>query len=365
VEYAFDPELRPWISMLPDLDIRNLPAARAKMAVLQSQTSFSLPDGVTMDVRTAPGTAGQPDVPLLVFSPNFASSRGALVYMHGGGFVLGDADGDKELPAQLAAEVGAVVVSVDYRLAPEHPFPAALDDCYSALLWVVDHAAELGVDRRRIGVGGVSAGGGLAAGVALLARDRGGPELCFQFLDVPELDDRLQTPSMRQFVDTPMWNLPNAVESWKHYLGSQTRGDSVSHYAVPSRAANLAGLPPTYVCVCEFDPLRDEGIAYAQRLVRDGVAAELHLFPGAFHGSGGLIPTAGLSRRMRAELIDATRRGLAARTPREDLAAATAASALGDNHRCVNTAPAQRDARTGGPLITACLDGPESTGTDL
>ncbi|MGE0215955.1 alpha/beta hydrolase [Mycolicibacterium sp.] len=310
--YAFDVELRPWISMLPALDIRDLGAARELMATVQSATPFTLPDGVTMTTAAAPGAAH--DVPVLVFAPaGTGRPRPALVYMHGGGFVLGSADGDKELPALLAAQVGAVVVSVDYRLAPEHPFPAPLEDCYAAVLWVAEHAAELGVDATRVGIGGVSAGAGLAAATALLARDRGGPPLCFQFLDVPELDDRLQTASMRRFVDTPLWNLPNAVESWKHYLGSRADGD-VSPYAAPARAEDLSGLPPAYVCVCEFDPLRDEGIGYAQHLVRDGVATELHLYPGAFHGSGGLVPTGALSRRMRDELVDAVRRGLAART---------------------------------------------------
>jgi len=311
MKYRFDPELKPWISMLPELDIRDLSAARALMHAVHSQTPFTLPDGVTMEAHIVRPDAGTPAVPVLVFSPTAtASDRAALVYMHGGGFVLGDADADKDLPAALAAETGAVVVSVDYRLAPEHPFPAALDDCHAALVWVTEHAAELGIDTRRIGIGGVSAGAGLAAATALLARDRKGPELCFQLLDVPELDDRLQTPSMREFTDTPLWNLPNAIESWDLYLGAVADRGTVSPYAAPARAADLSGLPPAYVGVCEFDPLRDEGIVYAQRLIQHGVPTELHVFPGAFHGSSGLIPTADLSRRMRTELIDALRRGL-------------------------------------------------------
>jgi acetyl esterase len=315
VAYTVDPELQPWISMLPDLDIRDLPAARELMSGPKvAMPPLVLPDGVTVEERVVPGPLGEPDVRVLIFSPELGSSRPALVYMHGGGFVLGDADSDQELPALLAAGTGAVVVSVDYRLAPENPFPAPIEDCYAALVWVAGNAPELGVDTDRIGIGGVSAGGGLAAGVALLARDRGGPALCFQLLDIPELDDRLETASMRQFLDTPLWNLPNAVESWRHYLGPQTVDSEVSPYAAPSRAKELSGLPPAYVSACEFDPLRDEGMEYAQRLVQHGIATELHLYPGTFHGSGGLVPTAGVSRRMRAELIDAARRGLAART---------------------------------------------------
>lgn len=313
--YNVDPELQPWISMLPDLDIRDLAAARELMAGPEvAIPPLVLPDGVTVEARVVPGPQEAPDVRVLIFSPDLGSSRPALVYMHGGGFVLGDSDSDQELPALLAAETGAVVVSVDYRLAPENPFPAPIEDCYAALVWVAGNAPELGVDPGRIGIGGVSAGGGLAAGVALLARDRGGPALCFQLLDIPELDDRLETGSMRQFVDTPLWNLPNAVESWRHYLGPLAARGEVSPYAAPSRATDLSGLPPAYISACEFDPLRDEGIAYAQQLVQHGVATELHLYPGTFHGSGGLVPTAGISRRMRAELVDAARRGLAAGT---------------------------------------------------
>jgi acetyl esterase len=234
------------------------------------------------------------------------------VYMHGGGFIVGDAEGDKVRPAQIASEIGAVVVSVDYRLAPEHPFPAAVEDCYAALRWTAENAAGLGIDPDRIGIGGLSAGAGLAAGTALLARDRGGPALCFQMLDIPELDHRLETPSMQQLTDAPLWNLPNAMESWRHYLGASKDGGPVSPYASPAIAEDLSGLPPAYVSVCEFDPLRDEGMAYAQRLVQHRVPTELHLFPGTFHGSGGLVPMAGVSRRMRAELIEATRRGLSA-----------------------------------------------------
>ncbi|GIH68079.1 alpha/beta hydrolase [Sphaerimonospora thailandensis] len=313
--YAYDPEIQPWISMLPTLDVTDLAAARAfTAAMIEQLPPFELPAGLTLERRTVPGPDGAPDVPILVFAPTeHNGERPALVYGHGGGFVLGDAEGEKALPAQIAAEVGAVVISVDYRLAPEHPFPAPVEDYYAVLRWTAKNAAALGVDPARIAVGGVSAGAGLAAATALLARDRGGPELCFQLLDIPVLDDRLDTPSMREFTDTPLWNLPNAIHSWRHYLGPRQEDDPVSPYAAPARATDLSGLPPAYVSVCEFDPLRDEGIAYAQRLVQHGVPTELHLFPGTFHGSGGALPMAGVSQRMRAELIDATRRGLAPR----------------------------------------------------
>ncbi len=161
----------------------------------------------------------------------------------------------------------------------------------------------------RLAVRGASAGGGLAAAVALLARDRSGPALCFQSLAIPELDDRLETPSMVDFVDTPMWNRSRAEQSWQQYLGRPPGGSDVSAYAAPARAVDLSRLPAAYISVCEFDPLRDEGIVYAQRLVQAGVHAELHLYPGTFHGST-QFAEADVSQRMQADDIGALRRGL-------------------------------------------------------
>ena len=144
------------------------------------------------------------------------------------------------------------MVSVEYRLAPEHPFPAGLRDCFAVLTYLAKNAAELGIDPRHIGVAGNSAGGGLAAATALMARDQGGPELCMQYLSIPELDDRLETPSMRAYTDTPVANRANVILTWQHYLA----GQQATAYAAPARAAGLTGLPPSYVAVCEFDPLR-------------------------------------------------------------------------------------------------------------
>jgi acetyl esterase/lipase len=196
---------------------------------------------------------------------------------------------------------------LEYRLAPEHPFPAGLEDCFAALDDLAKNSADLGVDPRRIGVGGASAGAGLAAATALLARDRGGPQLCMQYLGIPELDDRLETPSMRAYTDTPVWHRPNAVLSWQYYLA----GQAPTPYAAPARAEDLSGLPPTYVDVCEFDSLRDEGITYAQRLVQAGVPVELHLYPGTFHGSS-LVAEAAVSRRMAGDATAAIGRLLRA-----------------------------------------------------
>jgi len=233
------------------------------------------------------------------------------MYFHGGGWIGADVAGNDGLTYTMAAESGTVAVSVDYRLAPENPFPAGLDDCYAAFLWTVENAAELGIDPERIGVGGDSAGANLAAGVSLMARDRGGPTPSFQFLRVPAFDDRLDTPSVAELTDTPILNGSDLPIVWDFYLGGPGRrgGPDVSHYAAPARAQDLTGLPPAYVCVSEFDPLRDEAIAYAQRLVQAGVPTELHLVPGTFHGSAA-IPGPKINERMTAEAITVIQRGL-------------------------------------------------------
>ena len=269
------------------------------------------PDGDPLprvEDHTVPGPAG--DIPVRLYSASTEPGAGVIAYFHGGGWVLSSIDGHDGLARRIAARTGAIVVSVEYRLAPEDPFPAGLEDCYAALCFTANNAAELEIDPARIAIAGQSAGGGLAAATTLLARDRGGPKLCFQLLEIPELDDRLETPSMRAFTDTPLWNLPNAEWSWRHYLGPAHAGE-VSAYAAPSRAKDLKGLPRAYVSTMEFDPLRDEGILYGLALLQAGVSVELHSFPGTFHGSG-LVPGAEPSRRNTEEVIAVLRRRLGA-----------------------------------------------------
>src|SRR5262249_32841322 len=237
-----------------------------------------------------------------------ATGRPGLLDIHGGGFVVGSIDMEHAFGVSVARRLGAVMVTPEYRLAPEHPYPAGVEDCFASLQWLAANSHALGVDPARIAVGGQSAGGGLSAAVALLARDRGGPALCFQFLGIPELDHRLETTSMRTFVDTPMWHRANAILSWQYYLGPDHTGE-VSPYASPAIAPDLSGLPPAYVTTMEFDPLRDEGIIYALRMMEAGVCVELHSSPGTFHGSG-MMTTAAVSRRAHAELLVALERGL-------------------------------------------------------
>jgi acetyl esterase len=299
VPYNYDPELAPVASAYPDIDFADVRTARQVFATMRQQLPpFAPPDTVLIEKRAVPGPPGDPDIEVCIITPrDLAASAPALYWMHGGGFVLGDVDGDMEAPTHLAAALGVVAVSVEYRLAPEHPFPAPAEDCYAGLTWLAGNASQLRIDPARIAVGGVSAGGGLAAAMALMARDRGGPALCFQVLDIPDLDDRLTTPSMNAYADTPVWSRPKAVLSWRAYLGPEHAGGT-SPYAAPARATDLSGLPPAYVVTCEFDPLRDEGIEYAQRLMQAGVSTELHHYPGTFHGSCAAAMGTAISRRM-------------------------------------------------------------------
>ncbi|GGQ20028.1 acetyl esterase/lipase [Actinomadura coerulea] len=310
--YAYDPDLLPWMARIPRLSIVDIEQTRRDEKDLFAGTPEYVPPAPveTRDL-TIPGPRNAPDIALRVYAPaNRTGVLPGLVHIHGGGFVLGGIDMSSDEATALAAEVGAVVVSVEYRLAPEHPFPAGLEDCYAALTWTAANTAGLGIDPDRLAVGGESAGGGLSAAVALLARDRGGPPLRFQFLGVPELDDRLDTPSMRAFTDTPIWHRPNAELSWDYYLGKGVRGtDGVSPYAAPARAEDLSGLPPAYVTTCEFDPLRDEGLAYAQSLIQAGVPTELHHYPGTFHGST-MITEAPITQRMTADRTAALHQAL-------------------------------------------------------
>jgi acetyl esterase/lipase len=312
--YAFDPELAPWVPRLAPIDYGDLAAARPKLREVMKRQTMYRPDRPVETVDTeVPGPEGAPPVPVRLYRPSgHDENLPALLYPHWGGFVTGDLDTSHSSATRIADKVGAVVISVDYRLAPEHPFPAALHDCYAVLEWAAHKAADLRIDPDRLGVGGLSAGGGLATATALLSRERGGPRPCFLFLLFPELDDRLDTVSARAFVDTPMLDRPNLLLSWRHYLGEgiERGGDGVPALASPARAEDLSGLPPAFVGVCEFDPLRDEGLAFAQRLIQAGVTTELAHYPGTFHASIGI--DSAVSERMLADQVDVLRRGLRA-----------------------------------------------------
>jgi acetyl esterase/lipase len=298
---SVDPELVGAAARFAARDLSDLEAARTPRAAHSLET----PEDVTVrDVRV-PRSDDEHPLLLRVFRPRGAGTGlPALVQLHAGGFVLGSIAQDHQRNVALCRALSAVVVSVDYRLAPEHPYPAAVKDCCTALDWVHRTAGETGVDASRVALHGRSAGGGLAAATALLARDRGGPAVRFLYLGMPQLDDRMTSASMWEFDRTPMWTRASAERSWELYLGAGVPGsEGVDAYAAPARERDLRGLPPTYVSAMQLDPLRDEAIAFGSALLAAGVATELHVFPGTFHGSGGLVPEAGVSRRELAEEI--------------------------------------------------------------
>ncbi|MFC8504962.1 alpha/beta hydrolase [Streptomyces sp. NPDC057411] len=298
-----DPELEAFVPLFPDADFSDPAAARARFAGLAA--SVPLPDTPGIEVQdVAVPVPAAADVPVRLYRPQGA--RGALVWLHGGGHVMGDVRTEHPWATRIAAGSGAVVVSVGYRLSPENPFPAALDDACAALAWTAGHADALGVDPERIAVGGHSAGGGLAAAVALRSRDERGPAIRFQLLNQPQLDDRQETWSQRHFTDTPWIDRAKAAASWRHYLG----GRPATPYAAPARAEDLSGLPPAYIATAELCPNRDEDIHYALRLLQAGVSVELHQWPGTFHGSQAIV-SADVSQRQNAELGAVLRRALA------------------------------------------------------
>jgi len=288
------------LEFLPSLPLDDPSGIRASFDETMSQVNAELDEtGVVIENRLIPGPQGCPEVPIRIYSPAGSAGIGpGLLYIHGGGFVIGTLDSEHGSCLGLCRDLGIVLVSVDYRKAPETPYPGPLEDCYTTLLWIEQNAAQLGIDLDRLGIFGQSAGGGLSAATALLSRDRNGPKLCFQYLGIPELDDRLNTPSMTQFTDTPVWNRSAAELSWAYYLGdSFTPGaDDVPYLAAPARADDLTGLPPAHVTTMEFDPLRDEGVLYALKLMQAGVSVELHSYPGTFHGSS-LVINAAVSQR--------------------------------------------------------------------
>jgi acetyl esterase/lipase len=254
--------------------------------------------------RVVPG-----GVPVRLYRPPGPGPLPAVVWLHGGSFILGDLDASDALCSRISAAAGALVVNVGYRLAPEHPCPAGLRDACAAMDWVASAARELNVDPARTALAGTSAGACLAVGTALLARDRGRSPPAYQLLTYPVLDDRCSTASARGFPDSPVITSESIELMWKTYLA----GGVADEYVAPARAADLSGLPPTLIVVAEQDPLRDEAIDYATRLAQSGVDVVLHDVPGTFHGFDTLAPDAAISRRTREFYLSALAERLRAR----------------------------------------------------
>ncbi|GAA0689795.1 alpha/beta hydrolase [Streptomyces malaysiensis subsp. malaysiensis] len=250
-----------------------------------------------VEERSVPGPAGAPDVSLLICRlADAATPVPALYHIHGGGMTVGDNRTGVPEMLDLAQELRLSVVSVEYRLAPGTRHPGPVEDCYAGLVWTAEHAAELGIDRERVIVVGGSAGGGLAAAVALLARDRGGPALLGQVLMCPMIDDRNDTPSARQMTGVGVWDRAANEAGWTALLGAARGTDDVSPYAAPARAADLSGLPPAFVDVASAETFRDEDVDYARRIWQAGGEAELHVWTGGFHGFDSMAPQAAISR---------------------------------------------------------------------
>jgi acetyl esterase/lipase len=290
-----------------------IPALRQPNPLLPPPSDDDLRRGGAFEVteRLVPGPEGAPEVSLLICRPTGVTTPvAAIYYIHGGGMIVGDNRLGLEQFVAWAEELRAVVVSVEYRLAPETPHPGPVEDCYAGLTWTADHAAELGIDPDRIVIAGASAGGGLTAAVGLLARDRGGPALAGQMLQCPMLDDRNDTPSARQMTGAGIWDSTANRTGWTALLGDARGGPDVSPYAAPARATDLSGLPPTFIDVGSAETFRDEGVTYASRIWQGGGAAELHVWPGGCHGFAALVPQAAISRAAVVAQLDWLRRVL-------------------------------------------------------
>ncbi|MGY1495939.1 alpha/beta hydrolase [Streptomyces sp. QTS52] len=316
----FDPELAAVLEMIkdtlpPGLTMDEIEATRNGPGIeMLADMDLTLDGAFEVEDRVVPGPENAPDISLLICRPVAPSADGPLpviYHVHGGGMVLGNNRVGVDGPLRWGKELGAVVVSVEYRLAPEHPYPAPVDDVYAGLLWTAEHAGEIGADPERIVIAGASAGGGLTAALALLLRDRKGPRPVGQLLMCPMLDDRNDTPSTHQMAGLGVWDRTANDTGWTALLGERRGGPDVSPYAAPARATDLSGLPPAFLDVGSAETFRDEVVAYATGLWQAGGVAELHVWPGGFHGFDGFAPQAALSQACQSAQLEWLRRLLA------------------------------------------------------
>lgn len=283
-----------WPSVTPAM----IPLLRQPAALPRpSDEELTRGGAFTVETASVPGPVDAPDVDLLICRPRSAATpTAALYHLHGGGLFAGEARLDIDTFLTLATEFPLTVIAAEYRLAPETRHPGPVEDCYAGLVWAVEHATELNIDPGRIVLEGSSGGAGLAAGVALLARDRGGPAILGQMLLSPMLDDRNDTPSVEQLAGVALWDGTTNATAWRALLGDACGGPHVSPYAAAARATDLSGLPATFIDVGSVEIFRDEAVTYATRLWQAGNAAELHVWAGGFHGFEHALPQAALSQ---------------------------------------------------------------------
>jgi acetyl esterase len=287
-----DPALRPVATTRTNFSVHAIELMREPFDDRRREAA-ELIDTSGLQITDHAATGDGAGVPVRLYRGGAPEPAPVVVFCHAGGFALGNLDTDHRQCVELARRGGCTVVSVDYRLSPEHPYPAALDDAITALRWVVANAAELGVDAARIAVAGSSAGAALAACLAHGSADGTLPEVAFQLLHQPVLDDR-ETPSKAEFAASPAFDGEGAELMWRHYLGPEA-GTAA---AVPARRDQFAGLPTALITCAEVDPFRDEAVEYALRLLRAGVSTELHVFAGTCHGFDSLLPDWSASQRL-------------------------------------------------------------------
>lgn len=314
---AVDPEYRALLEAFPTFAFtaQTLPLVRAGLQaqIVPADATAAQARGVWLETLSIPGPQGAPPLRLLAYHPAEATGPvPALLHIHGGGYIIGSADMTDAANRELAATLNAAVFSVEYRLAPETPHPGPVEDVYAALTYLFAHAESLGIDPARIGVKGESAGGGLAAAVALLARDRGEVALAFQHLIYPMIDDRTGAPGQERNPHSGafIWSYESNQFGWASHLGQAPGGADVPAYAAPARAETLAGLPPTYISCGTLDIFLEENLTYASRLVRAGVPVTFNLYPAVPHGFDSLQPEARTSKQAARDTLEALRRAL-------------------------------------------------------